>query len=65
MYKWSDYPATEPWATCKMQLVSEQSKNPPLAAGGAGGRQLEDVGGPGRTMADEAGMSRLYGGIHS
>jgi hypothetical protein len=33
-HKWGDYPATEPWTRLNMQLVAEQSKNPPLAARG-------------------------------
>src|SRR5437763_1636434 len=33
-HRWGDYPPTEPWTTFNMQLVSEQSKNPPLAARG-------------------------------
>lgn len=34
VHRWGDYPATEPWTLYNMQLVSEQSKNPPLAARG-------------------------------
>ena len=33
---WSDYPALEPWVKENMELVSEQSKNPPLASRGYG-----------------------------
>jgi membrane-associated phospholipid phosphatase len=35
-HHWSDYPALEPWVKENMQLVSEQSKNPPLASRGYG-----------------------------
>jgi membrane-associated phospholipid phosphatase len=35
-HHWSDYPALEPWIKENMQLVSEQSKNPPLASRGYG-----------------------------
>jgi membrane-associated phospholipid phosphatase len=35
-HKWSDYPSLEPWVKENMQLVSEQSKNPPLASRGYG-----------------------------
>lgn len=35
-HKWGDYPITEPWTRLNMQLVAEQSKNPPLAARGYG-----------------------------
>ena len=31
-HHWSDYPSLEPWVRESMQLVSEQSKNPPLAS---------------------------------
>jgi len=31
-HKWSDYPSLEPWVRESMKLVSEQSKNPPLAS---------------------------------
>jgi len=31
-HKWSDYPSLEPWVTENMQLVAQQSKNPPLAS---------------------------------
>src|SRR4051794_7017297 len=34
VHKWSDYPSLEPWVKENMQLVSEQSKNPPLASRG-------------------------------
>ncbi|HEX3621051.1 MAG TPA: phosphatase PAP2 family protein [Acidimicrobiales bacterium] len=34
VHKWSDYPSLEPWTKENMQLVSEQSKNPPLASRG-------------------------------
>lgn len=33
---WGDYPVTEPWTAYNMKLVSEQSKNPPLASRGYG-----------------------------
>ncbi|MDQ6836779.1 MAG: vanadium-dependent haloperoxidase, partial [Actinomycetota bacterium] len=33
-HKWGDYPATEPWTLADMRLVSEKSKNPPLASRG-------------------------------
>lgn len=33
---WSDYPSIEPWVKMNMELVSEQSKNPPLASRGYG-----------------------------
>jgi len=36
VHKWSDYPSLEPWVKENMQLVSEQSKNPPLASRGYG-----------------------------
>ena len=35
-HHWSDYPALEPWIKENMELVSEQSKNPPLASRGYG-----------------------------
>jgi membrane-associated phospholipid phosphatase len=35
-HHWSDYPALEPWVKENMELVSEQSKNPPLASRGYG-----------------------------
>jgi membrane-associated phospholipid phosphatase len=35
-HHWSDYPALEPWVKENMKLVSEQSKNPPLASRGYG-----------------------------
>ncbi|HEX2046367.1 MAG TPA: DM13 domain-containing protein [Acidimicrobiales bacterium] len=35
-HHWSDYPVLEPWVSENMQLVSEQSKNPPLASRGYG-----------------------------
>jgi hypothetical protein len=35
-HHWGDYPVTEPWTKYNMQLVSEQSKNPPLASRGYG-----------------------------
>lgn len=35
-HRWSDYPALEPWVKENMKLVSEQSKNPPLASRGYG-----------------------------
>ena len=35
-HHWSDYPSVEPWIKENMQLVSEQSKNPPLASRGYG-----------------------------
>lgn len=35
-HRWSDYPLVEPWVKENMQLVSEQSKNPPLASRGYG-----------------------------
>jgi membrane-associated phospholipid phosphatase len=35
-HHWSDYPSLEPWVKENMQLVSEQSKNPPLASRGYG-----------------------------
>ena len=35
-HHWSDYPAIEPWIKENMELVSEQSKNPPLASRGYG-----------------------------
>jgi membrane-associated phospholipid phosphatase len=35
-HHWSDYPALEPWIKENMDLVSEQSKNPPLASRGYG-----------------------------
>jgi membrane-associated phospholipid phosphatase len=31
-HKWSDYPSIEPWVTESMQLVAQQSKNPPLSS---------------------------------
>jgi membrane-associated phospholipid phosphatase len=35
-HHWGDYPVTEPWTQYNMKLVSEQSKNPPLASRGYG-----------------------------
>lgn len=35
-HRWSDYPALEPWVKENMALVSEQSRNPPLASRGYG-----------------------------
>jgi membrane-associated phospholipid phosphatase len=35
-HHWSDYPSLEPWVKENMKLVSEQSKNPPLASRGYG-----------------------------
>ena len=35
-HRWSDYPSLEPWVKENMELVSEQSKNPPLASRGYG-----------------------------
>lgn len=35
-HRWSDYPALEPWVKENMELVAEQSKNPPLASRGYG-----------------------------
>jgi hypothetical protein len=35
-HHWSDYPAIEPWIKENMELVAEQSKNPPLASRGYG-----------------------------
>jgi membrane-associated phospholipid phosphatase len=34
VHTWSDYPSIEPWVKENMQLVSQQSKNPPLASRG-------------------------------
>jgi membrane-associated phospholipid phosphatase len=36
VHRWSDYPAIEPMIRLNMELVSEQSKNPPLASRGYG-----------------------------